>query len=56
METLRTMDRRSFAGFYTVWAISGHWELFSKPATQPGPFSRPAIQSAPLIGATNFAT
>jgi hypothetical protein len=37
-------------------AISGHWELFSKPATQPGPFSRPAIQSAPLIGATNFAT
>ena len=36
-------------------AISGHWEFFSKPAVQPGPFSRPAIQTQPLIGATNFA-
>jgi hypothetical protein len=38
-----------------ITAISRHWELFSKPATQPGPFSRPAIQSAPLISATNSA-
>jgi len=37
-------------------AISRRSGFFSKPAAQPGPFSIAAIQSGPLIGATNFSS
>jgi hypothetical protein len=37
-----------------ITAISRRSGFISKPAAQPGLFSKSAIQSVPLIGATNF--